>query len=380
MIKDTLFYKDNYLKEFKSKVIECFEENGKIKIILENTAFYPEGGGQPSDIGYIANAKVLHVEEKENKILHEVDKKIEIGKEVFCKVDFNERFSNMQNHTAEHIVSGLVCQKYDASNVGFHIGKEFTTMDFNTQISENELRELEKLANEAIYKNIKVDIKVYSPEEVKKISYRSKKELKEDVRLVKVEGYDICACCGIHVNKTGEIGIIKLLKAEKYKNGIRIYMLAGFKAVEDYTKQFEQVNKISTLLSLKLNEVYDGVENLTKEIEELKKEKSILKNKIFTNELEKINQEENIILEKENLDMNDMKFLCSKLKEKASKISGIISNGKFVFMSDNINLKEILESLKNKFNIKGGGNGKMIQGQTQEAPQKIIEEIKRIVE
>ncbi len=378
MIKEALFYKDNYLKEFKTKVIECIEDGGKIKLVLENTAFYPEGGGQPSDIGYIDDAKVIHVSEKENKIYHEVNKKIEVGNLVECKIDFKKRLSNMQNHTAEHIVSGLICKKYNATNIGFHIGKDFTTMDFNVEISEKELREIEKLANEAVYKNIEVIEKVYSPEELKNISYRSKKELKEDIRLVKIGDYDICACCGVHVSKTGEIGIIKLLKVEKYKSGVRIFMLAGFRAVEDYTNKFDQINKISTLLSLKLDEVYIGVENLVKEIETLKKEKSELKNKILIQELENIENEKNIILEKENLEMNDMKNFCIKLKEKAIGISGIISNGRFIFMSDTINLKDLLEKLKVKFDIKGGGNSNMIQGQISNNSEEIINEIKGI--
>ncbi len=376
MIKEALFYKDNYLKEFNTKVIECIEENNKIKVVLENTAFYPEGGGQPSDTGFIENVKVLHIEEKSGKIYHEVESKIELNKKVFCKINFEERFSNMQNHTAEHIVSGLICQKYNATNVGFHIGKDFTTMDFNINISEEQLREIEKLANEAVYKNIKIEENIYTPEEVKNIHYRSKKEIKEDIRLVKIGEYDICACCGVHVSTTGEIGIIKLLKADKYKSGVRIYMLAGFKAVQDYTNKFDQINRISTLLSLKLDEVYEGVLNQTKEIESLKKEKSILKNEILNKELNEIKPEKNIILQKDNLEMNDMKTLCNKLKEKASNISGVVSNGKFVFMSDTENLKEILEELKETYEIKGGGNATMIQGNIIGDPQKIIEKIK----
>lgn len=375
MIKQALFYKDNYLKEFKTKVLECIEEDGKIKVVLENTAFYPEGGGQPSDTGFIENVKVVQVEEKAGKIYHEVESKIEVGKQIFCKINFEERFSNMQNHTAEHIVSGLICKKYNATNVGFHIGKDFTTMDFNVNISEEHLREIEKQANEAVYRNIKIEEKIYTPEEVQNIHYRSKKELKEEVRIIKIGDYDICACCGIHVSKTGEIGIIKLLKVEKYKTGVRIYMLAGFKAVEDYTKKFEQVNKISTLLSLKLDEVYDGVVNLSKEIENLKKEKSELKNQILLQELNEIEPAKNIILEKENLEMNDMKNFCNKLKEKATEIAGVISNGKFIFMSDTKDLKETLEYLKNKFDIKGGGNNKIIQGQTTSNSQDIIKEL-----
>lgn len=373
MIKETLYYKNNYLKEFETVVDSCIEENGKIKVVLKETAFYPEGGGQPADIGFIDGIKVLDVREKENIIYHILEKRIEEGKKVSCKIDFKERLSNMQSHTAEHIVSGIICKKFNTSNVGFHIGKDVVTMDFATSITEDELREIEKEANYAVYKNLDVIINVYSKEEAQKIDYRSKKELNEDIRIVEISGYDRCACCGVHVSKTGEIGIIKLLKVENYKSGVRIYMLAGEKAIEDYTEKYDQVNKISTLLSLKLNEVYIGVAHQLEEIENLKKEKAILKNTIMENEISKFENQRNIILEKENMEMNDMKNYCTKLKTKASNISGVISNGKFILMSDTCDLKEVFNNIKQSVNVKGGGNNLLVQGQLLDDAQKLKE-------
>lgn len=373
MIKNSLYYKDGYLKEFEAVVKECIEEDKKIKIILDNTAFYPEGGGQPSDTGFIDNVRVLKVEEKENEIYHIVDKKINVGKKVFCKINFEERFQNMQNHTAEHIVSGIICKKYNTSNVGFHIGKDFVTLDFKITLSEKQLREIESIANNAIYENIEVISKIYTPEEIKSINYRSKIELKEEVRLVKINKYDICACCGVHVKRTGEIGLIKLLKSEKYKSGIRIYMLAGKQALENYNMVYNQISKISSVLSLKLDEVEEGVSNLIKEIEKLKKDKNNLKDILFENEINNMETKESIILIKNDLNMKDMKNYCLKLKKKTTKIAGIICNGRFLIMSDNVNLKEKFEVLKENLDIKGGGNALLIQGQINESPYKLIE-------
>ena len=373
MIKNSLYYKDGYLKEFEAVVKECIEEDKKIKIILDNTAFYPEGGGQPSDTGFIDNVRVLKVEEKENEIYHIVDKKINVGKKVFCKINFEERFQNMQNHTAEHIVSGIICKKYNTSNVGFHIGKDFVTLDFKITLSEKQLREIESMANNAIYENIEVISKIYTPEEIKSINYRSKIELKEEVRLVKINKYDICACCGVHVKRTGEIGIIKLLKSEKYKSGIRIYMLAGKQALENYNMVYNQISKISSVLSLKLDEVEEGVSDLIKEIEKLKKDKNNLTDILFENEINNMETKENIILIKNDLNMKDMKKYCLKLKKKTTKIAGIICNGRFLIMSDNVNLKEKFEVLKENLDIKGGGNALLIQGQINESPYKLIE-------
>lgn len=377
MIKETLYYKNNYLSEFETIVENCFEEKGKIKVILKETAFYPEGGGQPADTGFINNVKVLDVQEKDGIIYHTVDSKIEINKSVKCKINFEERLNNMQSHTAEHIVSGLICKKFNSTNVGFHIGKDFVTMDFNVSISEENIREIEKEANHAVYKNLPILINTYSKEEAKNLNYRSKKELNEDIRIVEIPGYDICACCGIHVNTTGEIGLIKLLKVEKYKSGVRIYMLVGDKAINDYTDKYDQINKISTLLSLKLDEVYTGVVHQLEEIEKLKKEKSDFKNKIMENEISNFENQKNIILEKENMEMNDMKNYCTKLKSKASNISGIISNGKFIFMSDTVNLKDVFQVLKENIDIKGGGSNLLIQGQVNSNFDKIKEIINK---
>lgn len=376
MIKDTLYYKDNYLTEFTSKVVDCVESNGKIKIVLENTAFYPEGGGQPSDIGTINGIKVNHVEEKDDVIYHVVESKFEIGQIVNCKIDFENKFANMQNHTAEHIISGLVCKKYNANNVGFHMGKDCVTMDFDVLLKEEDIREIEKLANQAVYKNIEIKSGIYSKEEAKKINYRSKKEINEDIRLVEVPGYDICACCGVHVTRTGEIGIIKLLYVEKYKSGCRVYMLAGNKALQNYTEEYEVVDKIGSLLSLKHDEIYDGVILLKQEIDNLKKEKNRLKNEIFENRVESLEVQDNIILFEENLESDDIKVLCTKVKEKANKISAVFSENneiyRFMMMSDNIDLKELSNKFRKDLNAKCGGNSVLVQGQIETNKESIL--------
>ncbi len=376
MIKDTLYYKDNYLTEFTSKVVSCVEEKGKIKVVLENTAFYPEGGGQPSDIGTINGIKVTHVEEKEDVIYHIVDSKLEIGQIVECKIDFENKFANMQNHSAEHIISGLICKTYNANNVGFHMGKDCVTMDFDVLLKEEDIRKIEILANEAVYKNVEIKSGIYNKEEASKINYRSKKEINEDIRLVEVPGYDMCACCGVHVTKTGEIGIIKLLYVEKYKTGCRIYMLAGKKALENYTEKFKIVDDLGALLSLKPDEVYDGVVSLKQEIDELKKEKNKLKGEILENKVKNLNATENIILFEDNLENDDIKILCTKLKEKANKISAVFSNNngiyKFMIMSDTIDLKELSNRFRQELGAKCGGNSVLVQGQISASKESIL--------
>lgn len=382
MIKDTLYYKNNYLTEFTTKVVDCIELNGKIKVVLENTAFYPEGGGQPSDIGTINGIKVRHVEEKDDVIYHIVDSKLEIGQTVECQIDFEYKFSNMQNHTAEHIVSGLICKNYNATNVGFHMGKDAVTMDFNVLLKEEDIRKIELLANQAVYENIEVKSNIYTKEEADKINYRSKKEISEDIRIVEVPGYDICTCCGVHVTRTGEIGIIKILYAEKYKTGCRVYMLAGKRALDNYTENFKIVDDLGALLSLKPHEVYNGVVSLKHEIENLKKEKNKFKNEVFENKIKSLEKQDNIILFEENLDLNDMKNMCEKIKDKTNKIAAIFCNNnnvyKFIIMSDVIDLKELSNRFRNELNAKCGGNSVLVQGQVESSKENILKMFKNI--
>jgi len=367
MQNNALYYKNNYLTEFDTIVLNCINEDGKIKVILNETAFYPEGGGQPSDIGEINGVKVIHVEEKNDIIYHIVERPIEINSKVHCVIDFEKRFANMQNHSGEHIVSGIICGMFNADNVGFHMGKDCVTMDFNTTISEDILREIELKANEAIYKNIDVNTKVISKEQAEAVTFRSKKELMGDIRLVEIPGYDICACCGIHVSKTGEIGIIKLLSVEKHKSGVRISMLTGKRALMNYTNTYKQIDNISTMLSLKHDEVFTGVTELKETLENIKREKSKLNSELFDYKIAQLPTEENLVVVENNLTSNDMKNLCDKLKKRVEKVAGVFSkniNGySFMLISDNTDLQALASILRESFNAKCGGKSGSISGQ-----------------
>lgn len=362
-----LYYKDNYLKEFKAQIIESIEENGRFMVVLSQTAFYPEGGGQLADTGIIDGVKVMDVQEREGKIYHIVEKEISEGKTVNCKIDFDKRFSNMQHHTGEHIVSGIINQKYGADNIGFHMGRDVVTVDFNVLLNKEQIKEVEKLANEAIYKNIDVQVIISNKEELENLNYRSKKDLDGDIRIVKIPGYDTCACCGIHVAKTGEIGIIKILSIEKYKKGTRIYMICGQKAINKYNEIYESIDSVSTLLSVKHNEVFDAVMNLKKDIQKEISKNTELQNKLLDEKIKNINRQKNIIFFEENISSKEMKNMLNKLKAKAENIVAIFSieenTCKYMIESENIDISQLGKSLNEKFNGKGGGKKNFLQGQ-----------------
>ena len=231
---EKLFYQDSHRSTFTAIVQEVRPSGNGYEIILDRTAFFPEGGGQSSDTGSLGGVSVSDVQEIDGKIIHYTDGPLVEGTEVEGCIDWTERFSKMQQHTGEHIVSGLIHKIYGYHNVGFHLGTDSVTLDFNGVVPKEKLHEIEQLANEAVAKNLPVQVLYPMDEELSKISYRSKIEIEGQVRIVVIDGYDVCACCAPHVKQTGEIGLIKLVGMQNYKGGVRISMLCGFRALEDY--------------------------------------------------------------------------------------------------------------------------------------------------
>lgn len=281
-----LYEADAYLGEFTATVKKCISEAGIYKVELDQTAFYPEGGGQPADQGTLGDARVLDVQEVDGTIWHTVTQLLEPGTEVVGKLDFERRFSNMQNHSGEHIVSGIIAREYGYHNVGFHMGSEAVTVDFDGVLTKEQLFEIEQQANDAVLRNVPITASLPDREELAQMEYRSKKEIEGQVRLITVEGYDCCACCGTHVSSTGEIRLIKLLGVQNYKGGVRISMLCGEKAFRDYLIKHTNLVGIGQLLSVKPEEAGDAVVRLKEKNIELKKELKQLKKQLYILEQE----------------------------------------------------------------------------------------------
>ena len=217
-----LYYENSYLTDFEAEVLSCEPYKEGFTVVLNETAFYPEGGGQPADEGFINEAKVSHVFIKDEVIYHVVDKALEVGSKVEGKIDFARRFDFMQQHSGEHIVSGIINAKYGYNNVGFHLSSDYMTADVDGELTEDQIKEVIQSANEAVFRNVSVKATVFENEEVKDKTYRSKIELVGKVRLVEIGEYDTCACCGTHVKNAGEIGIIECINWERHRGGIEI--------------------------------------------------------------------------------------------------------------------------------------------------------------
>ena len=249
METEKLYYADPFLTDFTATVLDCQPGKNGYLVTLDRTAFYPEGGGQPADHGVLDGAVVTDVHEKNSVILHNVDRAVEIGKTVTGTIDWGRRFDHMQQHSGEHICSGLICERFHCDNVGFHMGADIVTIDFNADISWEELLEIEAKANQYLYENHPIDIQFHRGAELEAIDYRSKKALEGDVRIVAFPGADCCACCGTHVLRSGQVGLVKFLSVQKFREGVRIELLCGKRALEYLSRTWEQAKAIGQRLS-----------------------------------------------------------------------------------------------------------------------------------
>ena len=266
METEKLYYADPFLKTFTATVLDCQPGKNGFVVTLDRTAFYPEGGGQPADQGTLDGAAVTDVHEKNGVVLHNVDSAVEIGKTVTGVIDWARRFDHMQQHSGEHICSGLICGRYHCDNVGFHMGTDMVTIDFNADIPWEELLEIEAQANQYIYEDHPIDIQFHRGAELDAIDYRSKKPLEGDVRIVAFPGADCCACCGTHVLRSGQVGLVKFLSLQKFREGVRIELLCGKRALDYLARTWEQAKTIGQRLSVKPVDAAAAVERLEHEL------------------------------------------------------------------------------------------------------------------
>lgn len=364
---ERLYEVDPYIREFDARVMACEQVKDQYRILLDRTAFFPEGGGQPGDRGMIGEALIKDTHEKDGMIWHYSDRMLNVGSEVHGKLDWDFRFSNMQNHAGEHIVSGLIHGKYGYDNVGFHMGSEAVTLDINGELTKEQVKEIEKEANGAIEANIPIQVFIPEKRVLEQMEYRSKKELDGDVRIVEISGYDRCACCGTHPLRTGEIRLIKILSVQNYKGGVRIAMLAGNRALEDYMDKHESVVDISHLLSAKTGEITGAVERLLKEMADLKYTMVQMKREIMERKAKTLEISTNAVCVEENeFKGNELREYANMLSERAEKVlavsGGTDSQRRYVLIDKRGGAKTLGQEIQKFFGGKGGGSPQMIQG------------------
>ena len=276
MNTEKLYDQDSFLFTFRARVISCEAQKKGFALELDRTAFFPEGGGQQPDTGTIGEARVSDVQEREGRIWHSVDRFLEPGTELLCEIDAEQRLRRMQNHSGEHILSGITHRLTGYDNVGIHMGEDCMTIDFSGELDDALLLQIETLANEAIRADLPIRTWYPAAEELAALDYRSKKELTGAVRLVEIKGIDLCACCAPHVKSTGAVGMVKILAAERHRGGMRLSVICGMDALGDYRRRLESAGAVSRLLSVPQERIAGGVERVLGEQAKLKERAAAL--------------------------------------------------------------------------------------------------------
>lgn len=358
------------MKEFEARVLSCeaCEEGGGFWTVLDQTCFFPEGGGQYADTGYLGETKVVDARERDGIVYHRTEAPLEPGELVRGRIDWEERFEKMQQHTGEHIVSGLVHSRFGYNNVGFHLGSDYCTMDFDGPISPEELREIEWEANRAVALDLEVIVQYPSKEELGHMEYRSKIEIEGQVRIVSVPGYDVCACCAPHVGRTGEIGLIKLVNRMNYKGGERITMLCGFRALRDYDSKLTAAREIGALLCEKEDQIAGAVRRQKEELEKQKYENGRLMHQLLVFRAKEIPVEGSMTAVFTDDIRGDVpRELMNLLLERGAFICGVFAAAgdggwRYVIGSRQADVRPLGKALNSRFEGRGGGKPGMVQG------------------
>lgn len=361
-----LYYDDGYCRAFTARVTGCVQEKKTWLVTLDQTAFYPEGGGQPADRGTLGGAKVLDVQERAGEIVHTCDRALPVGEEVAGELDWARRFDHMQQHSGEHICSGLICARYGCDNVGFHMGAESVTIDFNADIPWEELLEIEAAANRYIYEDHAIDIQLHRGAELDAIDYRSKKPLEGDVRIVTFPGADCCACCGTHVMRSGQVGIVKFLSVQKFREGVRIELLCGGRAYRYLSACWAQDVAAAQALSVKPTASAAAVERLQGELSALKLRCAKLEESVFAGVAARYAGSGDVLLFEDEMGGESVRRLCDAVAEtcggRCAVFAGAGSAWKYAIGQRGGDLRALTKGLNAALSGRGGGKPEFVQG------------------
>ncbi|MBQ9069944.1 MAG: hypothetical protein IJY23_01175 [Clostridia bacterium] len=364
---EKLYYKDAYLKEFTALVISCDLTDVGYDIVLDKTAFFPEEGGQYSDKGYIEESEVFDVREVDEIIHHYAKKAVNVNESVHCSIDFDERFDKMQQHTAEHMISGFFHKLYGIENTGFHLGAVDVTLDTSKPVTAEQLAYVEGLVNIAVTRNIKIETLFPKSEELSALEYRSKLDLTENVRIVNIGDVDSCACCAPHVSFTGEVGMVKFVDAVKHKGGSRIRMLAGKRAYEYVAKIMREAAGVSVLLSSPQSEISGEVKKLLEaklELEYSLKQKGIAMAEMQAEAIAE--SDSDVVVYNPAFDMDAMRAFVNKASSKIGgtivALSGEDGAYKYILYSKSDDFQGIVKEANSALSGRGGGRAPMASG------------------
>ena len=365
-----LYYEDSHLQAFSATVLSCEETAKGYEVILDATAFYPEGGGQAADTGTLNGIRVKDTREREESVVHLCGAPLEVGAVVDGIIDWEPRFHRMQQHSGEHIVSGIINRRYGYHNVGFHMGSDIITIDFDGVIPAEDLASIEAEANSAVWQNLPVKCWYPSQEELPQVPYRTKRQLPWPVRVVEVPGFDICACCGTHVQATGEIGLIKLFSVIGFRGGTRMEMSCGKSALKLLNEAYEQNRQVSQAFSAKIEETGAAARRMN-EVEAALKYRIVgLEKRIFSGISAEYAGKGHVVHFEDNLDNNAVRDLADAIAETCGGTAAVFSGSEeagyaFCLVTRNGDLRQLGKEMTKALNGRGGGKPVFQQGRVQ---------------
>lgn len=366
-----LYYDDPYLREFPAEVLSCEPAGDAWKVVLDQTAFYPEGGGQPADHGVLKTpaeeVPVTDVHEKNGTVVHTCAAPVEAGAMVTGVLDWARRFDHMQQHSGEHIISGILCRLYHCDNVGFHLGAETVTIDYNTDITWEQALEAERLANETVWADREVEITYPDPEELAALEYRSKKELTGQVRIVEFPEADRCACCGTHVERAGQVGLVKVLSCQKFREGVRMEILCGARALGYLDRAYEQARAVGQRLSVKSLEVLGAVERLEDELSAAKARIADLEQTAFAAIAAEQAGRGDVVLFQSPMRPDSLRRLADAVGKSCGGLAAVFSGegekwSYALIQADGADIAPLVKELNQTLQGRGGGRNGFAQG------------------
>lgn len=366
MSTEKLYYLDSHMTNFSAAVLSCQPGKHGYDVILDRTAFYPEGGGQPGDRGVLGGVRVTDTHEVGGQVVHYCDSPLAEGGTVEGEIDWNWRFDLIQQHSGEHMVSGLIHSRFGYDNVGFHMGHDVVTIDFNGPLEPEALAEIEAQANEAVWRDTAVEILWPDQAALAALPYRSKKELTGSVRIVRFPDLDLCACCGTHVRRTGEIGLIKLLSCQKFHEGVRIEMLCGRRALAYLSAVLAQNKQISGLLSAKPLETAAAAARMQQELTETKFRAGQLEDRLFSLKAEALRGAGDVLLFEDGLRPDGLRRLADAVMKTCGGRCAVFSQTEdghqYAIARENGDLRAFTKEMNSTLQGRGGGKPFFVQG------------------
>ena len=367
MDTEKLYDQDAFLREFDAVVTECYEgKDGSCLVTLDRTAFYPEGGGQPADHGVLGGAAVLDVQEREGRVLHTCDRPLPVGRTVRGVIDWDRRFDHMQQHSGEHIVSGMLCAAFSCDNVGFHMGADTVIIDYNAPMTWEQVLEVEDRANRYIWENHLFRAYYPTPEELAVLSYRSKKAIEGPVRITEFPGADRCACCGTHVAASGQVGLVKFMGWQKFRDGVRLELLCGQRALDHLSACWEQSRQIGQALSVKPEASAAAVERMQSELLAARERAAGLEVQVFAHTAAEYAGKGDTVLITAPLEGDGVRRLCDAVAQtcggRCAVFSGIDGTYRYALIHAGQDIRPLVKDMNDALHGRGGGRDGFAQG------------------